>query len=255
MNELQDILKQLRILKAYSLFLTAALVLMWFAGFISPPSREHIKEIDVERINVVDSAGHAQLVISNEADSPPPLFHGKPFGIAGGGRPGIIFYNDEETECGGLVFSGHTDSTGEYSATAQLSFDQYNQNQVAYLRYMDDNGQRETGLHIDDWHNSPPFPKWRAMYSAARRMPEGPERREALEQVMEPTRGHPAFAQRVFVGRDTNDAAIVVLADKSGRPRIEMAVDSLGGAKLEFLDSGGHVTFSLPDTSNRKPLR
>lgn len=254
MNELQvinRIQKELRFLKAYSALITAGMVLLWFAGFTKNPDRERFKEIDVQRINVVGSNGRVRLVVSNEALSPPPLAYGKPFGIPGGNRAGIIFYNDEGTECGGLIFSGETDSTtGKHSAAGHLSFDQYNQNQVLYLQYVDENGQRQTGLHVDDWHDSPPFPKWRSMYKTARMMPEGPQKQLALKRLMEPVPGHPAFAQRVFVGRDTNDAAIVLLADRAGYPRIEMMVDSLGSAKIRFLDQDGRVTFSLPDSSS-----
>jgi hypothetical protein len=38
------------------------------------------------------------MVISNRARPIGPIFRGKPFGYAGGTRPGIIFFNDENTE-------------------------------------------------------------------------------------------------------------------------------------------------------------
>lgn len=70
-------------------------------------------------------------------------------GYAGGNRSGIIFFNDEETEDGGLVFEGRTDG-GVHNAGAQLSFDQYDQDQVLYVTYDDANGQRVMGLNVVD---------------------------------------------------------------------------------------------------------
>ena len=58
--------------------------------------------------------------------SPANLNHGKPFGIPGGNRGGLIFYDDKAIECGGLVFSGRKDSSGKYFASGHFSFDQYN---------------------------------------------------------------------------------------------------------------------------------
>ena len=114
--------------------------------------------------------------------------------IPGGTRPGLIFFNDEGTENGGLVFMGHKDATGKYSATGHLSFDQYNQNQVLYLQYADDNGQQTTGLHIDDWQTSPPFWQWRAGYKKAQALPEGAEKDALLKKLMEPQPGKKAVA-------------------------------------------------------------
>jgi hypothetical protein len=55
------------------------------------------------------------------------------------------------------------------------------------------------------------------------------------------------FAQRVYVGRTPERAAVVNLSDPQGRTRIRMMVDSVGTASLEFLDEEGEVVARLPD--------
>ena len=162
----------------------------------------------------------------------------------------IIFYDDEATECGGLVFSGRRDSSGKYFASGHFAFDQYNQNQVLYLQYLDDNGDRKTGLYVDDWHNSPPYPEWRRQYKEAEKLPIGSERDAKLKQLLEPVNGDPAFAHRVFIGKDANKASLINLSDKRGKPRIQLIVDSTGEAKINFLDSTGKVVYSLPNKEN-----
>lgn len=205
------------------------------------------KEISVERINVRESNGQLRLVISNQSRSPENLAYGKPFTppIPGGNRPGLIFYNDEGTENGGLVFRGGRDEKGNFNATGHFSFDQYNQNQVLYLSYNDDNGHQNTGLHIDDWQKVPAFWDFRAAYKKAQNRPDGPAKEALLKQLMEPRPGQKAFAPRVFVGKDESKTAMVSLSDRMGKPRLQLLVDSNGVAKLNFLDQQGNVTRSL----------
>ncbi|SFD85752.1 hypothetical protein SAMN05518672_103544 [Chitinophaga sp. CF118] len=240
--------REIKRLRLYSLFLILLVVSAGLFAF-SKSGMEKFKEITVERINVVEENGQLRMVISNKSRSQQNLFYGKPLNppIPGGTRPGIIFFNDEGTENGGLVFTGSTDSSGQYSAFGHLSFDQYNSNQVLYLSYQDINGQQKTGLHIDDWQTSPYWPDWRAAYKNAQKLPDSPEKEALLHKLMVPEEGRKAVAERIFVGKDNSKTAMVTLADRMGQARLQMLVDSNGNAKLNFLDAQGKITYSLPN--------
>jgi len=54
--------------------------------------------------------------------------------------------------------------------------------------------------------------------------------------------GVPLSAQRLFVGRDVSRSAVLNLSDPNGKPRLRLVVDSLGAARIEFLDAAGKVT-------------
>ncbi len=246
-QELNEIRKQVSFLKWMLGILTVVLAIIILAIFIKPDIT-HFKEISAERINIVEDNGKLRLVISNKSRSPEVLAYGKPYvpAIPGHNRPGLFFYNDEGTENGGLVFMGHKDSSGKYVATGHLSFDQYNQNQVLYLTYADENGAQNTGLHIDDWQTDPPFWLWRKDYINAEDITDSVQRQKQLAVVMEPKPGQKAFAQRVFVGKDDNKSALVTLSDRMGNPRLQLMVDSNGLAKLNFLDEQGRITYSVP---------
>ncbi|HEY1166995.1 MAG TPA: hypothetical protein VGE90_17590 [Chitinophaga sp.] len=239
--------KELKRLRRYSLIITLLLVIGVLFAF-SRSGADRWKEITVERINVVEDNGQLRMVISNKRRSPENLFYGKPMNprIPGGNRPGMIFFNDEGTENGGLVFTGSTDSSGKYKAFGHFSFDQYNQNQVLYLSYQDINGDQQTGLHVDDWQTYPAWSDWRAEYKKTQKLPDSPEKEALLKKLMEPREGVKAFAQRVFVGKDDSKTAMVTLSDRMGKPRLQMQVDSNGTARLIFLDQQGNVTYSLP---------
>jgi hypothetical protein len=248
-NDFNKLKRQMRLLMMYSALISMLLIVMLLFHLKKNSNSQSFDEISVKRINILESNGMPRLVISNKELSPDVLSYAKTFGIPGGNRPGIIFYNDEGTENGGLTFMGKTDSiSGKYTATGHFSFDQYNQNQVLYLQYADENGERTTGLYIDDWHEKPLFPQWRSLYKSAQNMPEGPDKIARLNQLMEPTKGNPAFAHRVFIGKDINKTAMINLSDKEGKTRIQLMVDSLGTAKLNFPDQSGNIVYSLPES-------
>ena len=248
-NDFAKMKKQIRILITYSALLSVLLFVICFLLFNQIGKNQNFDEINVKRINIVESNGMQRLVISDKERSPNVLSYGKSIGIPGKNRPGIIFYNDEGTENGGLTFMGSTDSTtGKYTATGHFSFDQYNQNQVLYLQYVDENGERTTGLYVDDWHETPTFPIWRSMYKSAQNMSEGSDKEAKLKQLMVSKEGELAYAHRVFVGKDESKSAVINLSDKSGMTRLQLIVDSLGTPKLNFLDKNGGIVYSLPES-------
>lgn len=252
-NNYNNVKMQIRFLSVYAIVSSILIFIALFLIFRMESNSKNltVEELTAKRINIVEPNGQPRLVLSNVEKSPANLNHGKPFGIPGGNRGGLIFYDDEATECGGLVFSGRKDSSGKYFASGHFSFDQYNQNQVLYLQYLDDNGDRKTGLYVDDWHNSPPYPEFRRTYKEAEKLPNGPERDAKLKQLLEPVNGDPAFAHRVFIGKDANKSALINLADGKGKTRIQLIVDSNGDAKINFLDETGKVVYSLPNKENQ----
>ncbi|MFL5615173.1 MAG: hypothetical protein ACJ796_16015 [Gemmatimonadaceae bacterium] len=239
--------RDVRLLKIYALCSTTAFFVFALAAFTRPmltASKAKFEEIDVERINVVEKDGKLRLVISNRERSPGPIAYGKPFGYPGGSRPGMIFFNDEGSENGGLTFTGQQGADGKYSSTVHMSFDQFNEDQVIVLQYADENGVQRKGLSILDRANVPILELVKQQ-EALQKMPAGPAKDSAMKRFLEPKPGEPLAAQRLFFGRDPSKAALVVLSDKMGKPRLRMSVDSLGKASLDFLDAAGKVVKSI----------
>ena len=242
-----EIRRELRLLKGYAIVVTALLGTISLAAFRQASQKQKFTEIDVERINVVEKDGKLRMVISNRDRSIGPIYKGKPFGYAGGTRPGIIFFNDEGTENGGLTFDGKRDADGTYHSQSGFSFDQFNQDQVLYLQYNDRNGRRNMGLTIADRADTDIYDLVAERDSIMKAVPEGPARTAAIQKWAAPRNGVPLVAQRVYVGRDVSKAALVNLSDRNGKTRIRMMVDSLGAPSLEFLDETGKVTSRLPE--------
>ncbi len=241
--------RDVRFLKRYAAVATAGMILLSVAAFTRGGSTTPTKfdEIDVQRINIVEPNGAYRMVISNRPRSIGPIYKGQPFGYAGGGRPGIIFFNDEGTENGGLTFTGRRDADGKYQASTHMSFDQFDQDQVLNLDYADRNGRRLIGFSVND-RADVDIHDMVAQRDSIMKIADSSARATALRQWAGPRNGVPLNAQRLFVGRDPSKSAIVTLADPQGRPRLRLAVDSLGTPRVEFLDANGRVTFTLPDS-------
>jgi hypothetical protein len=243
--------RDVRFLKGYAI-VTSVVIGVFVLGGFQQQSQQKTKfeEIDVERINVVEPNGMYRMVISNRPKSIGPIYKGKPFGYPGGGRPGIIFFNDEGTENGGLTFTGSRDSTGRYRASTHMSFDQFDQDQVVNLDYSDQNGRRLMGFSINDRADVNIFDLVKARDSIMK-MTDTVARNAALAQLVGPRNGVPLNAQRLFVGRDPAKSAIVNLADRDGKPRLRLLVDSLGTPRIEFLDATGKVTYAVTEPGRR----
>ena len=247
MSDHDRLRRDVRMLKGYAFVTSACLLILALGAFRQPQqAKARFAELDVERINIVEPDGKLRMVLSNRPRSIGPIYKGKPFGYAGGSRPGIIFFNDEGTENGGLTFDGKTGPDGKCRASSGFSFDQFNQDQILYFQYNDDNGVRRTGFTIADRANADIYDMV-AERDSIMKLPEGAVRNEALQRWAAPRNGVPLMAQRIFVGRDPARNAIINLSDPNGKPRLRLKVDSLGAASLEFLDATGTVTSRIPD--------
>jgi hypothetical protein len=246
--------RDVRFLKRYAVISTLAFGVLALAAFRQGQTAQQAQkvkftEIDVERINVVEPDGSYRLVIANRPRSIGPIYKGKPFGYEGGGRPGMIFFNDEGTENGGLTFTGRRLPNGTFSSSLGMSFDQFDQDQVMTLRYDDNNGQRRLGLTFADRADVNIYDWVMRRDSITKHVPAGAARDSAMKAlVADPRPGEPLYAPRVYVGRDRAKSSLVTLSDRQGKARLRLAVDSLGAARIEFLDAEGKVTHSLPES-------
>ena len=139
-----------RFLAIYSGALTLTFAVTVLCGFSSWSKSETFDQINVHRINVIEPDGTLRMVISNHAKLPGLILHGKEQAFA---RPqaGMLFYNDEGSENGGLIFSGRRNEKGEVvDSGGSLTFDKYGENQIVQLAGVDDKEDKFAGLIVSD---------------------------------------------------------------------------------------------------------
>lgn len=202
-----------RFLVVYSFVLTAVFLFTVWTQVSSSHRKARFDEIEVHRINVVEPDGTLRMVLSDHARLPGIIVQGKekPFD-----RPqaGLLFYNDEGSENGGLIFSGHRNAKGEIvDSGGSLSFDRYGANQEVQLIGVNDKEDRLAGLVVAD-----------------------------------SVSGSEVY-RRIWVGRGEDGAAVMALMDGKGRKRLRMQVLEDGAPSLTFLDANGNVVQEF-STSN-----
>lgn len=262
--------RDLRFLKAYAMGMTVVVGVMAFGACSTaragqapgPVTGTHAKfdVIDVERLNVVEPDGKYRLVLSNRPRSIGPIYMGKPFGYEGGGRPGMIWFNDEGTENGGFTFTGTKCETGTskingrpcrigtYSASSHFTFDQFDQDQIFVMNYNDNNGSKRVGITISDRKQENIYDLVMRRDSIMKNTADSAAALAAVRRALGGTPEDPSAAERLYIGRDVAKNAILNMCDKLGKTRLRMLVDSLGSARIEFLDADGKVTNTVTGT-------
>lgn len=225
-------------LAIYAAVLTAAFAVLLLSGFRSPMNAT-FDSIDVQRINVREPDGTLRMVISNHTRFPGLIAHGKEHPHP---RPqaGMLFFNDEGTEQGGLIFAGSKSADGKVDSGLSLTFDRYEQDQQLQLIGLDGNGRTYAGMQVNDVPQRPIVDDLLEM-AKIKAMPA--EQREAL---MAGRRASNYYgAPRYFAGKSLSDNSVVMLNDANGKPRLMLTVTPDGAASIQFLDAEGNVQRTL----------
>lgn len=239
--------REVRWLKAYACCSTLLFAALIFVAAKSPgPSK--FTEIDAERINIREKDGKLRLVIANTDRMPGGTVAGVDLKFRDGKRDGagMILFNDEGDEDGGFTWQGKS-TDGSHIAESTIRFDNYRQNEAIGMSHSQEGNQKESALEVWDSPDTPISADFAREYARIGAMPDGPDKTAASKAMIERHASEVGkLTRRVFVGRTMKDDAAVVLNDRNGKPRIRMAVDSAGGASLQFLDDSGKVSYSLP---------
>jgi hypothetical protein len=203
-----------QVLMVYSAVLSTALAIVVLMGAKSHGTRT-FDEVQVHRIDIVEPNGTLRMVISNRDRLPGVIVNGKESPPSDRPQAGMLFYNNEGSENGGLIFGGHRNEKGEVvESGGSLSFDKYGASQIVQLAGVDDKDDRFAGLAISEYNG---------------------RNRD----------------RRVWVGRTDDGTASVSLMGADGKKRIVMQVTSDGTPSLTFLDDTGQVIQRLTPTPEK----
>ena len=231
-------------LPVYAGVLTAVFALSVITGFTRPRSAS-FDTIDVERINVREPDGTLRLVLSSKAKFPGLYFEGTEYEHPNRSTAGILFFNDEGTEQGGLIYGGETDADGNVSAYGHLSFDQYEQDQVLYLETADSDSLHKAGISVWD------RPDWSTrelmeLDLRVRGQPDSVRRAAFREFFASRESAHP----RMYIGKSQSGAVSVRLNDPEGRERLILEVAPDGAPALRMLDAEGSEVARFPEAAD-----
>ena len=231
-----------RFLVVYSGVLTLALATVVLGGF-ALHSRDHVirDEITVQRLNIVEPDGTLRMVISDQARLPGAYVKGKEYSHDERKAAGALFYDNEGTETGGLIYGSVLGKDGRFAeARVHLGFDQDEQDQVFAVDAGREGDKKFSTLRINEVGD---YSILEAIHANERigRLPE--DQREAEWGKF--AKGHPGDHTRVLLGRTDDQAAVLKLKDRSGHDRILLQVGADGTPVIQLLDVNGKVSKEL----------
>ncbi|MBI5086492.1 MAG: hypothetical protein HZB13_18090 [Acidobacteria bacterium] len=224
----------------------AALAALLVSGFTTAPAVH--KELFAERINIVDANGRTVLAICSKTRIAAPAMDGKTYSAAiSPGREhmaGMVFFNDEGDEMGGLLFNSFRRPDGKHAGVGHLSFDRFKDNQVLALQYIENATTVQSGLTLYDRPAQGRFKQ--SLDLIEEHQTASPDRKKSIEATIAGMRqrGELGF-DRVFIG-SKDQTAQLVLKDDHGRSRARLVVNRDNTAALEFLDESGRIIARYP---------
>lgn len=225
-EEIQILRKQVRQLR----YLVLSLGLLIIAGAVAAFSRgTRFTELTAERINIVEKDGTVKLVISNKARQHPGRMAGKdlPPRVR---EAGLIFFNSDGDECGGLVYDNDKKGAG-----MAYSVDKYRDDQVMQLQYTEDLESRakKYGLQLWSYGKDDALQERMDRYHALKKLNNDSLMRSGLSTM----RKEGLLAtERLFIGKTYADEMGLFIKDQNGKLRIRMYIDKHNQPKIEMLD-------------------
>jgi len=198
----------------------------------------HFKKLTAERIDIVNEDGNKFIVLSNPKQQALATINGEVINPENTERntPGLIFFNSEGDEVGGLVFD--KDSQGTYQ---MLTFDQHKNDQIMVLRkdeYKEnDEWFRQYGLEISERSEKSSINIVRE-YNSIKAINDSIERLKAIDEFWKNPEN--LASKRLFLGRLENLNTGLFLMDKNNKVKLSIYVDAKGSPVIQQTDSLGN---------------
>jgi hypothetical protein len=241
-----------RALLAYSGVLTLAFVVLLLSGFTASGGRHaRFDTLTVQRINFVEPDGTLRMVLSNNQKIPNVIVAGHEYPDYGGRKPsnaaGILFYDAQGTESGGLTFGGSKPGDDDRLRWGHLSFDAYDQDQMFAIDASSDGTNQAATMKIWD------APGWSIkeyldLLDGIQGLP--PEEQQARLEAFAAT--HPQARLRTLLSEENYPGApeasrnVFSINDRAGNERVRLGVDAADDPRLGFRDADGEVTHEYP---------
>lgn len=242
--------KELVFLRSFAIATVIGMVYIVTVSFKNTGNQK-FSEIDVERINIVEKDGTVKMIITNVEKFPngKTKINGRPVNEDRKKRSGMLFFNEDGIECGGLIYDGKKDKNN-HSSGLSLTFDQYDGDQVIQLLTEDKkegaNRFVSTGLAFNE---RPVNETQLKTQEIMKELDELAKKDEALAQQKYQeyvSKGMLGGAPRILLGKTRSENNGLFLFDKNGMPRAMFYVDKNNNAKLDFFDEKGETIASFP---------
>lgn len=203
------------------------------AGASSSPGPV-IDELTVRRLDVVEEDGTLRIVIGNSTHGHTVPMRGRVVRHPGrSASAGLLFVNDEGTECGGLQYAGFRGPHGK-EQMGYLTVDDYEQNESLRLGMFQ---RGETSQRFIEFTDQP---AWSIVDMIEETEGLDAEAAQAIvDRYFDGVDGR--GRSRMRLAREEDGSVGLVLRDREGRDRLRLIVPAEGNAIVEVVDAGGNA--------------
>ncbi|GAA0531794.1 hypothetical protein GCM10009415_11550 [Chitinophaga japonensis] len=219
----------MRYLQWYALVCSLLVIVLLLSAFRKSGEQGIVKSLRAEKIEIVEADGTVKLSLFNKKHLPPAVIDGHKLPRQGGGESGLMFYNEEGEECGGLIYDGAKGDNG-----ASITFDQYKQDQVVQLLHSQRSGMK--GLIINDR----PEKSIALTFSKVEEIRRSGKDSAAQQQAISELAAQGYFGHRRMMVGQTGRSTGMFVYDSLGNKRLEMMVNEKNMPVIVFYNEKGN---------------
>ncbi|MFD2917759.1 hypothetical protein [Psychroserpens luteus] len=232
--------RKINFLTAYA-FLSALIIAFFaFSSFSDKDRNEEYDELIVKKITVIGEDNLPRMVLSNESRQHPGRMNGKEWEKRE--RPsGLIFFNNQGDECGGLVYQTK-EKDGKVMSGMSFTMDNYKDDQVLQILndeyYKDGKAYIKRGISINQFPVGSNVDERNDKLKVLRMIEDKKERKEKINELMEKE----GSVNRLFIGKTKGNSSGLFLSGPDGSPKMMIYVDDKGEPKIQTFGEDGEIT-------------
>jgi hypothetical protein len=231
--------RKINFLMTYALVSTLVISFFALSSFGEKDKVGKFDELLVKKISVLGEDNSLRMVISNETRQHSGRMNGKDWPKRE--RPaGMIFFNNEGDECGGLIYKTK-EKDGKIISGMSFTMDNYKDDQVIQLLndeyYSNGKALIERGISINQFPEGTNIDDRNKKLEELQKLPDNAERKGKIRELMQKE----GSVNRLFLGKTKGNSSGLFLSGPDGQPKMMIYVDDKGNPKIQTFDDKGGV--------------
>lgn len=218
----------------YAVFTGVLLISIILTAFTTSRLHQKMDELTVKRINIIEDDGTIRMVISNKARQHPGRMDGLDLPERERSA-GLIFFNDEGDETGGLIYE--VKKVGDaFTNGMSITMDQFKHDQALQLLnseyIVDGKVIAQRGLAINTFPEGATLTEYMKAIDDTGSIKDDSEKQQKMTTIQKEL----GPINSLFVGRSQDGNHGLFIMDKNGIPRLMLYVDGEGVPKIQTID-------------------
>ncbi|WP_313098590.1 hypothetical protein [Epilithonimonas sp.] len=231
--------RKINFLMTYAFVSTLFIAFLAFSSFNNGEKTKNFNEIIAKKITIIGEDNLPRMVLSNENRQHPGRMNGKEW--AKRERPaGIIFFNNQGDECGGLIYQTK-EKDGKITSGMSFTMDNYKDDQVVQILndeyYANGKSFIERGISINQFPDGTNIDDRNKKIEEINKITDEKERKIKLRDLLKKE----GSVNRLFIGKTKGNSSGLFLSGPDGQPRMMIYVDEKGNPKIQTFTNKGEI--------------